>query len=169
MVNKATQEMRDNEGKKFRESDALFNPFYTAALISTACFSNSENNGSGIAWPSAYLLLPIVLHPRTVSTIKTDERITLSRWAIDNKSVLGDINRRVVMMAPYTLNGIRTAMRYEHVEVSRGHIKSVVSPRKTLRGLSPEVTRSVKAAAVFGRWMAQTDIEQQFFYLGLER
>ena len=45
------------------EAVALFNTVLTSELLVNACWAKEQQGSTGLAWPAAYLILPLTLHP----------------------------------------------------------------------------------------------------------
>src|SRR5690348_6589568 len=80
------------------EAMALFNVVLTSELLVNACWAKAQNGSAGLAWPAAYLILPLTLHPQTRDSLPRDRRITLARWAVRHHDLLADMEYRVANM-----------------------------------------------------------------------
>lgn len=164
-----SQQAETQATRHFRapEAVALFNVVLTTELLVNACWSKAQNDGTGLPWPSAFLILPLTLHPHTRSSLPRDRRITLSRWAVRNSDLLADMEYRVANMALPTKRAIRHGLRTERLGLEGTNIVARAKPRNATPDWPDELRESVKAARFCGQWFSVIETHMAFELLGI--
>lgn len=150
------------------EAVALFNAAFTAEILVNACWSKADQGQPGLSWPNAFLILPLCLHPATRTTLSSDKRITLARWAVRNPDLLADMQYRVVAMAAQTKRAIRHGLRTERLGLAGTDLVARAKPKNPTSAWPAELRESVRAARICGRWFNATETHLAFELLGIE-
>ncbi|WP_373287831.1 three component ABC system middle component [Zhihengliuella salsuginis] len=149
------------------EAMALFNTALTSELLVNACWAKAKEGDTGLAWPAAYLILPLTLHPATRSSLPRDRRITLARWAGRNHDLLAGMEYRVANMALPTKRAIRHGLRTKRLGLEGTNLIALEKPKSPTPKWPDELRGSVKAARFCGRWFNVIDTHMAFELLGI--
>lgn len=149
------------------EAMALFNVVLTSELLVNACWAKKQQGSTGLAWPAAYLILPLTLHPGTRDSLPRDRRITLARWAVRNHDLLADMEYRVANMALPTKRAIRHGLRARRLGLDGPNLIALARPKNPTSQWPTELSASVKAARICGQWFNAIDIHMAFELLGI--
>lgn len=150
------------------EAVALFNEAFTSELIVNAAWAKEQDSGTGLSWPASFVILPLVLHPPTRESLPRSPNVTLAAWAVRNPAFSQGIDIRVATLAPSTRRAIRFAMRTRRLVLRGTDLVATARPRMPNPQTWPEeLTTSVRAARVAGRWFRATDDVTAFNLLGI--
>lgn len=149
------------------EAVALFNTVFASEVLVNACWSRAEADGAGLEWATAFLILPLTLHPPTRDSLPTQSRVTLARWAIRHPDLLADMQTRVVTMADPTRRAIRHGLRTGRLGLDRSNLVALKRPRSPGADWPDELRLSARAARLCGRWFSVTETHLAFDLLGL--
>lgn len=149
------------------EAMALFNVVLDSELLVNACWAKAQNGSTGLAWPDAYLILPLTLHPQTRDSLPRDRRITLARWAVRHHDLLADMEYRVANMALPTKRAIRHGLRTKRLGLDGTNLVALVKPKSPTAQWPTELSDSVKAARFCGKWFNAVETHMAFELLGL--
>lgn len=149
------------------EAVALFNTVLTSELLVNACWAKAQRGTTGLAWPAAYLILPLTLHPETRDSLPRDRRITLARWAVRNHDLLADMEYRVANMALPTKRAIRHGLRAGRLGLDGTNLVALARPKGATSQWPTELSDSVKAARFCGQWFNVIETHMAFELLGI--
>lgn len=149
------------------EAVALFNSVFTSELLVNACWSKAQAGSSGLDWAAAFLILPLALHPPTRSSLPSQRRITLARWAVHQPDLLADMEHRVATMAQPTKRAIRQGIRSGRLGLEGASIVALKRPRTPNSEWPDELKNSVRAARLCGHWFNLTETHMAFELLGI--
>lgn len=149
------------------EAMALFNAVLTSELIVNACWAKSQQGLTGLSWPTAYLILPLTLHPETRDSLPRDRRITLARWAVRNPDLLADMEYRVANMTLPTKRAIRHGLRTKRLGLDGTNLVALVRPKSTKSTWPAELKDSINAARFCGQWFNAIETHMAFELLGI--
>lgn len=149
------------------EAVALFNTVLTSELLVNACWSKAQSGSTGLDWPTAFLILPLTLHPATRESLPRDRRITLARWAIRQHDLLADMDFRVANMAQPTKRAIRRGLRVGRLGLEGTTLVALKRPKQSMNGWPEELQQSIKAARFCGQWFNLTQTHMAFELLGI--
>ncbi len=149
------------------EAVALFNAVLTSELLVNACWAKSQKGLTGLSWPTAFLILPLALHPPTRETLPRDRRITLARWAVKHHDLLADMEYRVANMVLPTKRAIRHGLRAGRLGLDGTNLIALVRPITPNKNWPDEIRDSVKAARFCGQWFNGIETHMAFELLGI--
>lgn len=149
------------------EAVALFNAVLTSELLVNACWAKSQNGLTGLSWPSAFLILPLALHPPTRETLPRDRRITLARWAVRHPDLLADMEYRVANMVLPTKRAIRHGLRSGRLGLDGTNLIALARPKTPNANWPDEIRDSVKSARFCGEWFNGIETHMAFELLGI--
>lgn len=149
------------------EAVALFNVVLTSELLVNACWAKAQDGPTGLSWPSAFLILPLTLHPATRESLPRDRRITLARWAVQHHDLLADMEFRVGNMAVPTKRAIRHGLRTGRLGLDGTNLVALARPKSPTLSWPTELRSSVKAARFCGQWFNALETHMAFELLGI--
>lgn len=149
------------------EAVALFNVVLTSELLVNACWTKAQSGTTGLSWPTAYLILPLTLHPPTRDSLPRDRRITLARWAVRHHDLLADMEYRVANMALPTKRAIRHGLRAKRLGIDGTNLVALARPKRPAAEWPAELSDSVKAARFCGPWFNAIETHMAFELLGI--
>ncbi|MFW0121127.1 three component ABC system middle component [Rothia sp. CCM 9419] len=149
------------------EAVALFNTIFTSELLVNACWAKAQKGTPGLAWPAAYLILPLTLHPETRDSLPRDRRITLARWAVQHHDLLATMEYRVANMALPTKRAIRRGLRVRRLGLDGTNLIALARPKKATSQWPAELRDSVKAAQICGQWFNTIETHMAFELFGI--
>ncbi|MEV7507182.1 three component ABC system middle component [Streptomyces sp. NPDC091201] len=149
------------------EVQALFNPAFGAFLLATAVNTATKKAKLALPWPSAFLILPLVLPTDTRDSLPGKSTVTLSAWAHEHPHLQAAFAERAAALTAYTRTSLRTAVRHQAVDVTPGGLVCPGRPKPPSAAPGEEVAACARAAALVGRWLAVTDPPRAFTALGV--
>lgn len=149
------------------EAVALFNAVLTSELLVNSCWSKAQVDGIGLEWPTAFLILPLTLHPPTRESLPSQRRVTLARWAIKEPDLLADMESRVVAMVEPTKRAIRHGMRVGRLGLNESTLVALKRPKDPASDWPDELRLSIRAARLCGHWFSLTETHMAFDLLGI--
>jgi len=90
----------------------LFNPAFCAALLNRVASGYHGDIRRGLAYPLAFVALPVVLHPDSADLLPPTSRSKFHGWLLENPEVLFGLPERAREMAPIVREGISFGLRY---------------------------------------------------------
>lgn len=149
------------------EAQALFNPAFGAYLLASGINAAVKKTQRPLPWPSAFLILPLVLPADTRSSLPAKSTVTLMAWADDHPRLRAAFAERAAALTDYTRASLRTAMRHRAINVASSGLICPRTPKPASTAPGEEVADCVKAATLVGRWLAVTDPTRAFTTLGV--
>lgn len=150
------------------EAVALFNAAFCAELLLNAIWEKEQDGRVGLSWPSAFLILPLVLHPPTRVSLPPRSSVSLAAWAVRNTELSQSMPARVAYMSTPTKRAIRFGMRHERFALSGTNLTSKARPATPNTSSWPlELVSATRAARLAGRWFRSVDAHTAFTLLGL--
>lgn len=141
------------------EERRVLNPAFAGALIAQTAIGHETENGEGLPFVYAYLVLPLIMHPETRERIPASVVTRLLNWTERNPDIAVDFFKRLADLRHASREGLLLVTSTGVATVGeRGQIK-VVSAQKALEGAekknaSNEVRDCLKRAKFLGRWLA---------------
>ncbi len=142
------------------EEKALLNPAFCANLLWHASRGHEEEDeGRGMPVEEAFLVLPLVLHRETRSSLPASIRTSLAVWLAQNPLARGRVSSRARLLVPFTREAILVGGSHRLVALSEGRLTSISTlsrvVSRSLRDASDEVRLCSKRARFVGRWFAR--------------
>lgn len=141
-----------------REERALYNPAFTALLISRAVQGYETQYGRPCPIAVAILAAVMALQPAVRRTLPKSRRSGLARWLEENKAVKVTMSHNATALAAVVRPGLLLALQRGILHIDeRGQL--TVTPKrlkKTISGATDEVQSIQKAAHFLGRWLPST-------------
>ncbi|WP_405444442.1 DUF6521 family protein [Streptomyces achromogenes] len=153
------------------EAAALLNPAFGAYILShcaAAYTAAATEPGSTLPWPSAFLVLPLILPPDSRRALPRDTRTQLAGWLTDNTMIRAAFPQRAPALHAYTQSCIRFGIRHGALALTDGGLRAARKPAKPDPSEpSEEATTCVRAAVLVGRWFAAAEAATIFTLLGV--
>ncbi|MFE3121868.1 three component ABC system middle component [Streptomyces hydrogenans] len=148
------------------ETQALLNPAFGAYLLASSVYAAQSKGERLMPWPSAFLVLPLVLPARARRSLPGNSKVSLMAWAEENPLQQAAFADRAISLTSLTRMSLRMAVRHHVVEVTALGLRCTRKP-KPAAGFGPEVTDCARAAALVGRWLAVTEPHRAYTALGV--
>lgn len=153
------------------ESAALLNPAFGAYVLAhcAAAYSAASTSSEQVLpWPTAFLVLPLVLPPDSRRALPRDIRTSLAGWISEQPMVRAAFPQRAPALRGYTQDSIRFGVRHGALTLTRGGVQAMRKPATPRpRDHGDEAATCVRAATLVGRWLAATDPATVFTLLGV--
>jgi hypothetical protein len=152
------------------EARTLFNPMFCALVLEGAVASFNKEASRGIPLSLMFLVLPLVLHSKTRSSLPKMKTSNLGLWCKEHENELLMLAKRVSSLNKTTLQALSLLKLNEHVSIVDKRVES----QSKLKGVNPYLNLSdeikdIHAKSQFvGRWLANSgDVTTIFTYLGV--
>lgn len=155
------------EPHQFPEALALFNPPLGAYLIWQAVHEYSTRASQPMPFTSAFLILPFSLHPPIRASLPRSARTSLTSWALGSSFLQSEFGRVAAVLMPVSRRSLRFALRGQMLTIDSGSLRALGRIRSVPRDFPEEITESVRAAKLCGRWMASVDPVTMYSVLGV--
>lgn len=153
------------------EAAALLNPAFGAYILShsaAAYAAAATESEAHLPWPSAFLVLPLVLPPDSRRALPRDTRTQLAGWLADNTMIRAAFPQRAPALHAYTQGCIRFGIHHGTLALTGGGLRATRKPVKPESSQpADEAATCVRAAVLVGRWFAATDTATLFTLLGV--
>ncbi|MFG2825034.1 three component ABC system middle component [Kitasatospora sp. NPDC048365] len=149
------------------EAEALFNPAFGAYLLASSVHAAAKKAQNPLPWPSAFLVLPLVLPEDTRRSLPSKSTVTLMAWAHANPRHQAAFAERAAALTDYTRASLRTALRHQAISTSPQGLTCHRAPKPPSQAPGEEVAECARAAVLVGRWLATTDPARAFTVLGV--
>jgi len=132
------------------------NPAFCSLLLFEAVSGYSERSGQGMAYPLAFLVLPIVLHKPTREILPRNTRTRLHTWIQSSSSSKIGFVRRAQSLKGYTQESLIFGLQRGMLDVDE--VGLLVTTRRSMPKLpapsDSEPNDIRKRAAFLGKWFA---------------
>lgn len=134
----------------------LFNPAFCGVVLIRAFQGFEEEDGSGMPFSLALLVLPLCLHKDTREILSNNPRSYLLKTFSDNPQILVGFDERTRSLLPYTFEALGFTMQLQLFEVTyQGRLKMRDRGiRKKVDG-TQESIECQRAARIVGRNFAK--------------
>jgi hypothetical protein len=143
-----------------RVQATLLNPALIAVLLAAAA-QEYETEETGMPWPLAFLIPPLVLHRPTRDALPRNTRTHLSTWIRREPLLRAGFPARAAAMVPLTREGLRFGLRASVLSRDRAALRGHLDTQAP----AGELRQLISRAALVGRWMAKTDQPSTVFAL----
>lgn len=132
------------------------NPAFCSLLLFEAVSGYSERSGQGMAYPLAFLVLPIVLHRRTREALPRDTRTRLHTWMQGSPTSRIGFVRRAQSLKGYTQESLIFGLQRGVLDIDESGL--LITTRRSLPKLpapsNSEPNDIRKRATFLGKWFA---------------
>ena len=154
------------------EERHLLNPAFCSNILWHAAKGASHYNSSSarsLSFAEAFLVLPIVLHQKTRTSLPNTIRTSLPLWIGAQPLLISTFPMRCKALAPYTKEAITFGASSQFFSIDgnaltdNGSFSRSVS--NSLRGSSEEVRACMKKAEFLGKWFSHSGEPTTIFTL----
>lgn len=153
-----------------KEIKTHFNPMFCSIVLSGALGSYQKEKGIGMPIPLSFLVLPLVLHSKTRSSLPKMKASNMGLWSSEKESELLLLNKRIESLNRPTFMSISFLNINDVISIAEGRIIF----KKNIRGinsyinLTPEVYEIFLKSQFVGRWFANSgEVSTIYTYLGV--
>lgn len=138
----------------------LFNPAFCGVLIAKTVEAYSSTSGQGLPFGLAFLILPIILHPETRTSLPRGITTSLLSWIENNQVQLLGFSDRVRRLRPVTRESLTFDLTHGVLQLDDdgalilGQVR-VSSTPAALRPLTPDAKLCIQKSLFLGRWFAE--------------
>lgn len=142
------------------EQKALLNPSFCALLLWSAANGHKAQSGNLLAFETAFLILPIVLHKEARDALPKTLATSLAVWLEMNPLSRSWITERARLLVPYTKEALLFGGTHSLYSITNSGLQSnsdwEKKAGKFLNSSSEEVKLCAKRADFVGKWFAKT-------------
>lgn len=134
-----------------KEVASLLNPAFCGEII-LECISSHNDFVDGFPFPMVFLILPIVLHPKTRDTIPYQTK-HMHMWIQAHKEVLIGFPERARNMVPITMETLIFLLQLNCIKIDR-HEKLTLNKEQTLKkieGRTTDINDYIRVAKILGK------------------
>jgi hypothetical protein len=141
------------------EEANLFNPAFCATLVAKTCKEYGKKMRGSLSFSLAFLVLPIVLHPKTRATLPYSTVTSLLSWAQEHRAALTEFGLHSRVLLPYSREALLFGLASGILGLDNsggitvGGSYSTPTEKKT-EHFTPEVRDCFDRAGFVGRWFA---------------
>ena len=152
------------------ELRTLFNPSFCGVVLLSAIESYQKESTKGMPIPLAFLILPLVLHSKTRSSLPRSKKSNLGLWCKENENQLLFLSERVNSLNKSTIQALSLLGIGDHIAMN----DSLILTKKKMKGVSAyldtseEVKEIYNKASSLGKWFANSgESSIVYTYLGV--
>ncbi|MGM9470355.1 three component ABC system middle component [Streptomyces murinus] len=149
------------------EAQALLNTAFGAYLLATSVHAATNKAGRPLPWPSAFLVLPLVLPTDTRKDLPTQAVHSMSAWLNEHPHHQAAFAARAAALTDYTRASLRTAVRHHALEVTAAGLSCPRTPKAASQAPSEEVADCARRAGLVGRWLSVLEPALAYSLLGV--
>jgi hypothetical protein len=149
------------------EARALLNTAFGAYLLATSVHAATKKANRPLPWPSAFLVLPLVLPTDTRKDLPTQAVHSMSAWLTEHPQHQAAFAARAAALTDYTRASLRTAVRHHALEVTAAGLHCPRPPKAASQAPNEEVADCARRAGLVGRWLAVVEPALAFNLLGV--
>lgn len=149
------------------EAQTLLNPVFGAYLLASSVQAANDRSGRPLPWPSAFLVLPLVLPVDTRNDLPRQASRSMAAWLTDHPHHQAAFGERAPALTAYTRASLRSAVRHRAVEVVELGLTCPRRPKAAGIIAGEEVADCARRAALVGRWLAVLEPVTAFTLLGV--
>jgi len=141
------------------EEANLFNPAFCTVLLAKAVEDFSKKTKRAFPYPLLFLVLPIVLHPRTRSALPHSTITSLLAWAQDNHEQMVSFASHLIALRDVTREALLFGLQHKILSITDdgdmviGPNRQTPTERRT-ELFTEDARQCVDRAAFLGRWFA---------------
>jgi hypothetical protein len=137
-----------------REAVALLNPAFVALLLAHAARQYQEQVDAPMAWPLAFLVLPLVLHEPTRRRLPRAVSTSLLTWVQREPVLRAGLPQRAQALTPTVREGLRFGVRLGALRFEGPALLAARVPGSPPAEATAELRDCVARARLVGRWFA---------------
>lgn len=141
-----------------REEAHLLNPAFCCANLAAAAIGYDGTAQTGLPFPLAFMVLPIVLHKPTRDALPRSTTTSLAAWIQENATARVQFYERLMSLKPYTREAVQFGLLFDWLAMrAGGRIQSVVDENmmnRSTRTLTDDARECVMRSRLLGKWFA---------------
>lgn len=137
------------------EEAGLLNPAFLAVLVNEAAAGHHEEGGTALAFPLAFLAVPVVVHEPTRAALPHTVRTSVDTWLQRQPVARVTIPPLAAELVPWVREAIRFGMRRGALQIEGGGVRAAPLGRKPPRSSTPDLDLCRDRARHVGRWFAR--------------
>jgi hypothetical protein len=150
--------------KRSQVRAAYLNPALITALITGSCQGYDATPAQAMAWPLAFIAVPLVLHRPTRDRLPRTTATRLAAWIGRNPTLQAGFPARAKALAPTVREGLRFGLRHSALTLGPDGLAAAIPVR-----LAGDASVITDKARFVGRWLARSgDTVTIFGLLGVE-
>jgi hypothetical protein len=142
------------------EERGLLNPSFCATILWHAATGHVQPSTAPLAFETAFLVLPMVLHRGTREALPKAVNTSLPVWLDQNPLSRPRIADRARLLVPFTKEALQFGGVHGLLRLDAGDVRPVADRKAriviSLKDCSDEVRQCAKRAEFLGRWFAIT-------------
>lgn len=158
--------------ERTHEERHLLNPAFCATLLWQAALGaagNKKSLRSSLSYAEAFLILPLILHQATRSSLPIRINSSLPVWVSENPLLLASLAGRAKALVPHTKEALVFGAGGDLYQIE-GHLIQINASKTSdisavLRETSDEVRQCNKKAGFIGKWFTRTGTPETIFTL----
>ncbi|KUL22840.1 three component ABC system middle component [Actinoplanes awajinensis] len=139
---------------------AYLNPALIASIIATAARSYETGRQQPMAWPLAFIVVPLLLHRPTREQLPSSTATHLSTWISRNALLQAGFAERAASLVPPIREGLRFGLRHGALTIINGGLSGSLRP-----AAGADLRSLFNSARMVGRWLAKTEHPATVFAL----
>jgi hypothetical protein len=139
------------------EEARIFNPAFCGELIGRAVGEYHRTRQAALSIATAFLILPLTLHPPTRDALPGRANTAFAGWVADNAALLAGLPERARRLRPVSREALIFAFRHQLLALEGGALVPGAKPvRANARPAvsTDDVNAARSAAGLLGRWFA---------------
>lgn len=153
--------------RRVPEAQALLNPAFGAYLLASSIHAATKAADRPLPWPSAFLVLPLVLPQDTRADLPVRASRSMAAWLTEYPHHQAAFAGRAAQLTGYTRASLRTALRHAAIKVTEVGLSCPRPPRPATAAPGDEVADCARRAALVGRWLAVIEPATAYTLLGV--
>lgn len=145
-------------GERPIEEANLLNPAFCCVTLASSVIGYKKIDGSGIPYPLAFMVIPIVLHKSTSELLPKNTRTSLASWIQENTDVRIQFAQRVIALKPHTREAIMFGLNHGWLILHKGgRLQTSLNNSEAdrlIRKLDTEAKVRIRRAGFVGKWFA---------------
>ena len=129
-------------------------------FVENSCFvaTYMETSKKPFPYPLVFLILPIILHKKTRTSISKTTREQLHVWIRFNQEIKIGLSKRIKDLIPFTKEAMTFLIQMGNLEINSdaGLIVNKYTIRKIPKDYTKEVDDCLKKSIIVGRWFARS-------------
>ena len=161
-----------NETYSFEEKN-LFNPAYVGTIIYQAIREHQKKADAGLHCALVYLLVPLVLSPRYLSTLPSSISSPLESWVINQEGNLIGFPESVKSYVDIVNYAVAYLISHDAILLGEDGLYQISNDRVAKMPVlvkdTPSFKKSFLAAGFIGRWFScASSVESVFIHFGVK-
>lgn len=146
------------------EEANLLNPAFCCISLSSSMVGYKDINGTGMPYPLAFMVLPIVLHKATRESLPRGTRTSMVTWLQEHTEAKLQFIDRVIALRPHTREALLFGSAHGWLVLQgEGVLQTMLTDTdadRFVRQLNDEARECARRARFVGKWLASAGTTQ---------